>query len=362
MAIHTVYRLTLAAALAGAVQAPPATPPAQPASGPGGRSYLHQEVRTTRLGAGAREVHLFEPATPTPPQAPVVIFGHGWSAVNPALYGGWIAHIVRRGYTVIHPRYQLDPRTPVAQFTEHALAATKQALETLRGPGHVPPDPRGIALAGHSMGGLVATNLAVRAARGELPPPLALMVVAPGKTWPESSRIAFPLEDVSQLPSNLLLLAVVGDDDDFVREFDARKIFKGATAVAAANKNYVRVFSDDHGSPALVADHRFASAPLTEEGPGLGPLAASDALASLAQGPAGRSRTQPVSADLTAGRGPWTTDALDYFGTWKLLDGLVDAVFRGVHREYALGDTFEQRYMGEWSDRVPVRILSVERP
>jgi hypothetical protein len=110
-----------------------------------------------------------------------------------------------------------------------------------------------------------------------------------------------------------------------------------------------------------VADHRFASAPLPESAQ-FGPLAARELLARLTPGLADPSRSAPRSAALTGERGPWVTDALDYFGTWKLLDGLVDAAFRGVHREYALGDTYEQRYMGEWSDRVPVRTLIVERP
>lgn len=55
-------------------------------------------------------------------------------------------------------------------------------------------------------------------------------------------------------------------------------------------------------------------------------------------------------------------NALDYYGTWKLLDGLVDAVFHGIHREYVLGDPPEQRFMGLWSDGVPVRELRVEKP
>ena len=360
MVIHPALRLTLAVALAAVVQAPLPTPPEQPASGPGGRSYPHRQIRATTLGAGAREVHVFEPAAPTPRRAPVVVFGHGWSAMTPSIYGAWIAHVVRRGYTVIFPRYQADPRTPVAQLTYHALAATRHALESLHRPGHVVPDKRGVAFVGHSMGGLVATNLAVRAARGELPAPLALMVVAPGKTWPEPSPIAFPLDDVSQLPARLHLLAIVGDDDDFVGEIDARKVFKGATGVAPANKNYLRVFSDDHGSPALVADHRFASAPLPDDSPLLGPLSSTDALEQLAQGLLRANRGTPLPPAVTASRGTWQTDALDYFGTWKLLDGLVDAVFRGVNREFALGDTQEQRYMGHWSDRVQVRTLVVE--
>jgi hypothetical protein len=146
----------------------------------------------------------------------------------------------------------------------------------------------------------------------------------------------------------MLLLAVVGDDDDFVREVDARKIYRGATAVPRENRDYIRMFSDDHGVPALVADHRAATAP------GL-----------LIDGPPEFSRVRfgrgsvPVEE---GSRGPRVTDALDYYGTWKLLDGLADAVFRGVHREYALGGTSEQRFMGLWSDRVPVRELQVQEP
>jgi pimeloyl-ACP methyl ester carboxylesterase len=207
-------------------------------------------------------------------------------------------------------------------------------MEELAAPGHVRPDERGIVFVGHSMGGLVASNLAVRAASGELPPPLALMVVTPGKTWPGSSPFAFHLEDLSRLPSSLLLLAVIGDDDDFVGEVDARKVYKGATAVPLSNKDYVRLFSDDYGAPALVADHRAPAAPL---------------------------QLVEENARVPRGEAP-VTNALDYFGTWKLFDGLADAVFRGVHREYALGGTREQRSMGHWSDRTPVRELMIEEP
>ena len=56
-------------------------------------------------------------------------------------------------------------------------------------------------------------------------------------------------------------------------------------------------------------------------------------------------------------------DALDYYGTWKLFDGLMDAAFYGKNVQYALGDTPEQCYMGKWSDGTPVKELRVtERP
>src|SRR5262249_47895701 len=123
----------------------------------------------------------------------------------------------------------------------------------------------------------------------------------------------------------------------FVRDVDARQIYRGATNVAAGNKNYVDMRSDDHGSPALICDHRAPTAPAV-----IVPGGATEF-------PGGN-------------RGPMVTDAPDHYRTWKLLDGLVDAVFRGVHRDYALGDTLEQRDMGRWSDGVPVRQLIVREP
>ena len=50
---------------------------------------------------------------------------------------------------------------------------------------------------------------------------------------------------------------------------------------------------------------------------------------------------------------------MDYFSTWKLFDGLIDYAFYGINREYCLGNTPEQRYMGSWSDGTPVKELKV---
>lgn len=326
--------LAVLALALGAMQQAAPSPPAQPPDGPGGSAYPYARVVMTRLGNGNSEVYLFEPAEPTPRSAPVVVFTHGWAGMDPNYYGAWLTHIVRRGFTVVFPRYQADVRTPVAEFTGNALNATVSALQALSAAGHVSPDPRGVIYVGHSMGGLIAANLAARASLGSLPRPLALMSVEPGKTWPANTPIAFSLDDLSVLPANLLLLTIAGDDDDFVRDVDAKQIYRGATQIGSGNKNYIEMRSDDHGSPVLLCDHRAATAP--------GIIV-----------PGG-------ATDFDGGtRGPMVTDALDYYGTWKLLDGLADTVFRGIHREYALGDTAEQRDMGRWSDGVPVRQLIV---
>src|SRR5262245_4974237 len=79
------------------------SPPSQPKEGPGGSAYAHAALTKHRYRQGAQEYWLFEPAKPKPESVPVVVFLHGWGAMNPLLYGGWIEHLVKRGNIVVFP-------------------------------------------------------------------------------------------------------------------------------------------------------------------------------------------------------------------------------------------------------------------
>src|SRR5262245_51466330 len=110
----------------------PPSPPPQAASGPGGAVLKHASVTRTRHGSGNSEYWLYEPAAPAPASAPLVVFLHGWSGTNPAIYGAWIDHLVRRGSVVVFPRYQADLRTPPRDFAPNAIGAIKDALRLLQ--------------------------------------------------------------------------------------------------------------------------------------------------------------------------------------------------------------------------------------
>src|ERR1700733_5951337 len=96
------------------------TPPPQPAGGPGGAEYHHKQVVANMYGTGPTRYWIFEPADPKPDNAPLVIFNHGWSAMEPKVYGAWIDHIVKRGNVVVYPVYQDSLRTPTYDFTPNA--------------------------------------------------------------------------------------------------------------------------------------------------------------------------------------------------------------------------------------------------
>lgn len=297
-----------------------AKPPEQPLTGPGGKDYTHAEVTESVYGEGDSQYWIFEPASPVPESAPLIVFNHGWTAMDPRSYGAWIDHLVRKGNIVVYPRYQADLRTPVNEFNSNAMQAVKDAINILQSGGHVRPELDKFAIVGHSAGGQITANMAALALSSGFPDPKAVMPVQPGKSWTISERTAAPLEDLSKIPKNALLLCIVGDKDNIVRDVDAKKIYQETPQIPIENKDLVTLVSDSHGNPPLVANH-FA--------------------------PTARNEAKN------------TSDAFDYYGLWKLFDGLYDAAFYGINREYALGNTSQQRYMGVWSDGTPVKELKV---
>jgi pimeloyl-ACP methyl ester carboxylesterase len=301
---------------------PPLTPvpqpPAQPADGPGGAAYSHATVERDHFGGGALECWVFKPAGPVPALAPVVVFCHGWLAMQPWTYMGWITHLARRGNIVIYPRYQAGARTPPSALTPNAASAVRDALTRLAEQRTVRPDTTRVSVVGHSMGGVVAADLAARWKGLGIPRPRVLLCVEPRGTDADNSRWGLGLPNMAALDADTLLVCVSGSDDHAVSPAAAEAVYNAASQVPAENRSLLMVSTDRHGAPALVADHLFPTSPDSRR-----------------------------------------TDALDYLVCWKLLDGLMDAAFSGTHREYALGGTPQQRSVGVWSDGVAVTELSV---
>jgi pimeloyl-ACP methyl ester carboxylesterase len=326
-----------------------ATPPPQPQSGPGGKQYLHAAVTKNRYGKGGKEYWIFEPDSPRPRSAPVIVFLHGWGGMNPLYYGAWLDHLVKRGNIVVYPRYQSNLLTPIGDFTPNTLHAIKDAVSRLQTePGHVTADFSKFATVGHSLGGVLAASVAALASESGLPRVAAVMSVEPGIT---EDPINVPLADLKKIPPETLLLSLAGDQDTLVRDADAKRIYYESTRVSANNKDYITLVSDSHGTPVLQASHRAPTAHDKSydsgEGAGGSPAQNSNRVGDTPQ-TSQRSRLDTMMVN-----------ALDFYGTWKLFDGLCDAAFYNKNREYALGNTPQQRFMGVWSDGVPVQELKV---
>lgn len=329
--------LVLSIWLSGCWVTVPPTPPSQPKSGPGGRDYKHAKVTVSPHGEGGAQYWLFEPADPKPAEAPLIVFLHGWLAMEPPAYRAWIDHLVQRGNVVVYPRYQARQSTPFDQFQPNAIAAVRSALAELRASeDHVAVREDLTAFVGHSMGGMLTMNLAAVAADEGLPRPKALLSVEPWEPkvhgMPESL-----LEDHSRIPAGTLLICLAGEEDSVVGDSAAKRYFYDTVQIPLSDKDYVLLRSDDRGQPALQADHFAPAAPPAD----------------FYAGPLGGFYLP------TSGFHPLVTNALDYYGIWKVFDILTDTAFGGAERASALNGSEQQRSMGLWSDGVPVRELLI---
>ncbi len=282
----------------------------------------HRHVRRFEFGTGPKSYWLFEPDEPRTEKAPVVVFFHGWFAVNPGFYGAWIDHLVRNGKVVIFPRYQKDVGTLPGDFLPNSLEAIRDALAVLHdGVDHVRPDTSRFALIGHSAGGNLAAQIAAVSAdpAADLPKPTSVIVVMPGEVLPMREP------RLSRIPAETLLVVMVGEDDLIVGDFRGRQIFAEASSVPLSRKRFILFRSDRHGSPPLIAEHT---------------------------APTG------VHHRLDNGEGVFRflqlslgdVNALDFAGFWRIGDLTLDAGFNGKTMDELTRDHEKFRHLGYWSD------------
>src|SRR5689334_23973508 len=168
--VPALFSIALTFLFLTVVFAQSASPPSQPLTGPGGKQYTHATVTKNRYGKGGEEYWIFEPDSPKPRTAPVIIFLHGWGGMNPMYYGAWLDHLVKRGNIVVYPRYQANLLTPIRDFLPSTLGAIKDAITRLQTErGHVKPDLNKFAVVGHSVGGLLSASVTALAGESNLP-------------------------------------------------------------------------------------------------------------------------------------------------------------------------------------------------
>lgn len=300
---------------------------AWPADAPAGDpppNYPHKAVRRVELGEGPRSYWLFEPADPTPESAPVIVFNHGWFAVNPGVYGAWIEHLVRKGRIVIAPRYQRDWSTPPANFLPNGLTAVRDALDVLStSHSHVKPDRTKFAIMGHSAGGNLAAQMAAVAAESDLPTPKAVISVFPGEVFPSRKP------DLANVPASTLLVVVAGEKDVVVGDQRAREIFAETTAIPLERKKFILYRSDMRGYPHFRADH----------------LAPTGGHISFDTKDGILPNAQMAQAEV---------NAFDTAGFWRIADLTLDAAFAGKTLDEATDKGEAFRHLGFWSDGRPV--------
>ncbi len=294
--------------------------------------YRHDSVRLGDYGAEMDGFWLIEPAAPFPDSAHVLVFLHGYGAINPMVYGKWLQHLVRQGNIVIFPRYQKNLLRPAARkFPSMAAKAIRDALDTLRSGDHVRPKTGPLILVGHSYGGAISAYLGVRYERYGIPQPEGLLLCAAG-TGPLR---AVRLRSYEAMPENTRMLVVINDQDKVVGDRFQERIFR--TAMHTPFRNLIRQYPDRENSQ--ISAHHNECCSLDE---------------ALDNG--------VRNATIKRSYRHCDTNALDFYGYWKLLDALMDCTRQGNNCHIAFGNTPEQQSLGQKPNGNPIRPLQVTLP
>lgn len=359
--------LGLFGALAGVFAAVPpvaaAAPPPQPNDGPGGVGDRKLGIVKRAVGRVGASTFVFHAAGAAPADGrPVVVFLHGWGAVNPQSYGAWIDHLARRGCLVLFPRFQDVNRTRPADAAANAEAALKTALDAVSADAEAKPDLAKVALIGHLAGVPIAMNIAADAKSRGLPTPKLVFGVMPGGIASGPKARGILLGDLAAIAPQTLLITMIGDREARAADLAARRLLREASGVPIERKLFLRALSDDHGFPALSAT-----------------LAAPAGLDAAFDGGAIKLPTEPKdakappfkwSADMSLSGEQQTlvaqinnarADTLDYLAFWKTFDLAATAAFAGQDAT-VLKTNPRLSDMERWADGWPVKRLFVETP
>jgi len=304
-----------------------------PAKGPGSPTYTHQKVIQYDFAQKADGYWLFEPSSPRPDSANVVIFNHGYGGYNPMIYGKWIEHLVKKGNIVIFPRYQSNVYLPrPSKFSRYVSQAIRDAYQKMEKENFVKPRKKGLAMVGHSYGGVISADLAVNFENHKIPKPVAVFLVSPG-TGPLSGGI---LKSYAEMPSDIKLNIMVSQYDHVVGEKFGKKVFNSAKHLEQIN--YIKQYSDASVEPSISSGHNESY--------------------SLDMHYDNGKRNFTSKRALRIGK----LDNIDYYGYWKIFDAMLDCSREGTNCQYAFGNTPEQKYLGLDANGKPIKELEITIP
>ncbi len=275
LSLVVIVSFLITGSLAQASSSPPKAPAAQPAAGYGsaakyicntlynGAAIDHNNaIDFGDTNAGTRCWVYIPSVLKNGSSAPVVIYLHGFMAIVPPIYAGQIKHLVRQGYIVIFPEYNLGGFTGIFgdmdqyQMCDRAIAAVDRALDLPAVASRA--ETGNMYIASHSNGG----NLSLCwTARGGAPVkalimqhPCVSMEAIPGFVRSLFMGNLIELDTRSMAAQVNCPIIVIGGTQDSIATAGQLNNIMNWTTNAPSRVEYF-YDADDHGEAALKSDH-----------------------------------------------------------------------------------------------------------
>lgn len=170
-----------------------------------GRAY---KILFSEFGKGNETYWLIEPVRPDVKTAKLVVFLHGHGASNPDSYGNWILHLADQGYMVVFPKFQTGVFIPDPVAEEARIDANIDSAQAYLDRKYG-KQPRQLHFIGHSLGGLLAANLADDYGGSGKYKVSSLTLVQPGHKYLKLGS----LDSYNHLDSTVRIVCVSGSND-----------------------------------------------------------------------------------------------------------------------------------------------------
>jgi len=246
-----------------------ASQPGQPAHGFGSNGPCHVKSRSFANPRHSGEtVYVYQPAGSAAAatggacdgaERPMIVVAHGTSESDPTNFEGLITHLVTNGNVVVFPTHTQENSDKPSNYLAYRTVRDGMVAAVSRTPR---ADVSRLGFWGHSFGGGMVPYLVQQAAvRGWGSAALWMSIVAQA----DSQLVTKPGTRTVTVPPQTREMTVSMEDDQLADNRLGIDIFESLD-LPYPQKVYVRLNSDAHGQPAIVADH---TAPAGGNGSGI---------------------------------------------------------------------------------------------
>lgn len=180
----------------------------------------------------------------------LIVFLHGFGASNPACYGGWIRSLVEAGNIVLFPKFQNGIFLPqTTKFSNRVNKSITNAIANIQEKHKI--TIKSLAFVSHSIGGVIATNLADEYGKTKKQKVSTLFLVQPGHKYLKlGSKNSY-----HNIDSNVKVVIITGDKDRTAGDKFAKGFYNTTPQIPRSQKLFLNQYKDKYESEKIGATH-----------------------------------------------------------------------------------------------------------